>query len=107
MTDPLTEHWRPAEETHDMQLRAIVVGAGWAGEGHALALRAAGVEVVAICGRSVGPTRELASRLGMPEARLDWRDAISDLRPDIVTIATPAASHMEMAIAAAASGCHV
>lgn len=35
-----------------MQLRAIVIGAGWAGEGHTLALRSAGVEVVALSGRS-------------------------------------------------------
>lgn len=32
-------------------LRAIVVGAGSAGEGHTLALRQTGVEVVAICAR--------------------------------------------------------
>lgn len=89
-----------------MQLRAIVIGAGWAGEGHVVALRAAGVEVVAICGRSAAPTHDLASRLGVP-ATLAWRDAIRDLHPDIVTIATPAASHVEIAIAAAAAGCHI
>jgi predicted dehydrogenase len=64
------------------------------------------VEVVAICGRSAAPTHDLASRLGVP-AHLAWRDAIRDLHPDIVTIATPAASHVEIAIAAAAAGCHV
>ena len=30
-------------------LRAVVIGAGWAGEGHTRALQACGIEVVAIC----------------------------------------------------------
>jgi hypothetical protein len=29
-----------------MTIRAVVIGAGWAGEGHIVALREAGVEVV-------------------------------------------------------------
>jgi len=90
-----------------MMLRAIVIGAGWAGEGHTLALRAAGVEVVALCGRSAAPTRSLAERLEMQETRLDWRSAIAEFKPDIVAIATPAAPHKEMAIAAAENGCHI
>jgi predicted dehydrogenase len=90
-----------------MQLRAIVIGAGWAGEGHTLALRSAGVEVVALCGRSSDPTRQAAARLSIPETRLDWRKAIADFHPDIVAIATPAAPHQEMAVAAAAKGCNV
>jgi predicted dehydrogenase len=33
------------------KVRAVVIGAGWAGEGHVVALRRCGVEVVAICAR--------------------------------------------------------
>jgi predicted dehydrogenase len=90
-----------------MQLRAIVIGSGWAGEGHTLALRAAGVEVVALCGRSPRPTRALAERLDIPNTRLDWHSAIPEFRPDIVAVATPAAPHREMAEAAAGLGCHI
>lgn len=72
-----------------------------------MALRSAGVEVVAICGRSAAPAYNLASRLGVPEVRLDWRSAIAELRPHIVAIATPAAPHLDMALAAAAAGCHI
>lgn len=90
-----------------MRLRALVIGAGWAGEGHTMALRSAGAEVVAACGRSDAPARTFAARLDIPEVRLDWRSAIAEFRPDIVAIATPAASHTEMAVAAAAAGCHI
>jgi predicted dehydrogenase len=90
-----------------MGLRAVVIGSGWAGEGHTLALRAAGVEVVALCGRSPEPAQALGKRLNVAEVRADWRSAISEFRPDIVAIATPAAPHREMAETAALLGCHV
>jgi predicted dehydrogenase len=88
-------------------LRAIVVGAGWAGEGHTVALRAAGVEVVAMVGRTPEPTRAKAGKLGIDAVRFDLPTAIREFRPDIVAIATTAAPHCEMAVAAAEAGCHV
>lgn len=90
-----------------MSLSAVVIGSGWAGEGHTLALRAAGVEIAALCGRSAEPSHALAKRLEIPEVRLNWRSALSEFQPDIVTIATPGAPHREMAEAAAREGCHV
>lgn len=90
-----------------MTLRAVVIGTGWAGEGHTYALRDAGVEVVAICGRTPEPARARAAQLGIADVRFDWRTALSELRPDIVTIATPADMHRETAIHALALGCHV
>ncbi len=44
-----------------MTLRAVVIGTGWAGEGHTIALRAAGVEVVAMCGRTPEPAKAMAT----------------------------------------------
>ena len=38
-----------------MTMRAVVIGAGWAGEGHVIGLRDAGVEVVALFGRTPEP----------------------------------------------------
>lgn len=90
-----------------MALRAIVIGTGWAGEGHTRALQAANVEVVAICGRRAEIAQAVASRLGVGEVRLDWRGAISELKPDIVAIATPGGPHREMTEAAAKEGCHI
>ncbi|MDP9352143.1 MAG: Gfo/Idh/MocA family oxidoreductase [Chloroflexota bacterium] len=89
-----------------MVLQSIVVGTGWAGEGHTRALQAAGVEVVALCGRSPGWTRALADELGVP-AHPDWCAALNELRPDVVAIATPGGAHRDVAVAAAEAGCHV
>jgi predicted dehydrogenase len=90
-----------------MTLRAVVIGAGWAGEGHTLALRDAGVEVVAICGRTPEPAKAMATKLGIDEVWFDWRQALETLRPDIVSIATPVAPHQEMAEFAAHLGSHI
>lgn len=89
-----------------MSLRAVVIGAGWADEGHTTALRAAGVEVVAMCGRTPEVAHAMAEKLDI-KVRLDWRKALEELEPDIVSIATPAGPHREMAVAAAELGCHL
>jgi predicted dehydrogenase len=78
-----------------------------AGEGHTLALRTAGVNVVALCGRSPEPAKAMAQKLGIEDVRFDWHQALQELRPDIVSIATPAAPHQEMAEFAAQEGCHI
>jgi predicted dehydrogenase len=88
-----------------MALRAVVIGAGWAGEGHTLGLRAAGVEVVALCGRTPEPAHKRAAQLGVDNIRFDWRAALEEFQPDTVSIATTAAPHREMA-EFAAYGCH-
>ena len=88
-------------------LRAVVVGAGWAGEGHTVALQHAGVEVAAICGRNQAAVETMAARLGVPVASTDWRRTIEALRPDIVAIATPAGLRGEVVEAALAGGSHL
>src|SRR5690349_17950750 len=90
-----------------MTLRAVVIGAGWAGEGHTLGLRDAGVEVVALCGRTPEPAHARAQQLEIANVRFDWRDALEEFRPDIVTIATPGDAHCAIAEHAAALGCHI
>jgi predicted dehydrogenase len=88
-------------------LRAVVVGAGWAGEGHTRALRQVGVDVVAICGRDPDAVDVVAGRLEIPEASTDWRETITRVRPDVVTIATPASLRGEVVEVVASLGCHV
>ena len=90
-----------------MSLKALVIGAGWAGEGHTLALRAADVEVVALCGRSPQPALAMGAKLGIEQVRFDWRKALEEFHPDIVSIATPAKPHLEMVEVAAKLGCHI
>ena len=90
-----------------MDLRAVVIGAGFAGEGHTFALRAAGVTVEAICARSSASSETTAKRLGISRASTDWRSTLRELRPDIVSVAVPAGAHPEIVIAALNQGCHV
>jgi predicted dehydrogenase len=90
-----------------MALRAVVIGAGWAGEGHTVGLRAAGVEVVALCGRTPEPTRVKAAQLGVPAVRFDWHAALEEFRPDIVSIATPGDAHRAIAEHAVALSCQI
>jgi len=90
-----------------MALRAMVVGAGSAGEGHAMALRQAGAEVVAIASRTASVVGALAARLGIPVASTDWRATLRELRPDIVAVATPGDSHAAIIDEALAAGAHL
>ena len=90
-----------------MGLRALVVGAGSAGEGHSLALQQAGVEVAAIASRTPEVVRDVARRLNIAVASTDWRATLRDLQPDIVAVATPGDSHVAIIDAAVQQGCHL
>jgi predicted dehydrogenase len=89
------------------QLKAVVIGAGLAGEGHTVALQYAGVSVRAICSRTPEVVSELAGRMGVGHASTDWRQTLETVRPDIVAVATPAAAHEEQITAALELGCHI
>jgi predicted dehydrogenase len=89
------------------RLKAVVVGAGQAAEGHTVALREAGVDVVAICSRTESVVGEVAQRLGIGKASTDWRRTFESEHPDVVAIATPALAHVEQIGAALDLGCHV
>lgn len=88
-------------------LTAVVVGAGWAAEGHVRALRECGVRTAAICGRQPDVVRAAADRLGVAGASTDWRATLQEVRPDIVTVATPATLRSEVVRAAVQLGSHV
>ena len=88
-------------------LRAIVIGAGFAGEGHTIALRECGVSIEAICARTPAPVQAMAAKLGVPTASTDWRKALDEIKPDIVAIATPGGTHEEMVTAALGRGTHL
>lgn len=82
-------------------------GAGYAGQGHTLALRTAGVEVVGISSRSKRYGSYVAREYEIPGYSTDWRGLIRDLRPDLVAVGTPGGTHVEMITAALEAGCHV
>ena len=89
------------------KLRAVVIGAGWAGEGHTVALQHCGVEVVSICARNEEVVRAVAERLGVADASIDWRKSLTALKPDIVGLATPASLRTEVVELAASLGSHI
>ncbi len=88
-------------------LRAVVLGSGYAGEGHTLALRRAGVNVVAMAGRTESAVVAAAARLGISQQGTNWREMIADLRPDLVAVGTPGGAHLEQCLGAIEAGCHV
>jgi predicted dehydrogenase len=88
-------------------LRALILGSGYAGEGHTLALRRAGVDVVAMAGRTESAVIATADRLEIPQRGTAWQAMIRELRPDIVAVGTPGGAHLEQCLVAIEAGCHV
>jgi predicted dehydrogenase len=88
-------------------LRAMVIGAGFAGEGHSVALQQSGVTVEAMCARTASSVEAMAAKLGIPHASTDWRKAVAEIKPDIVAIGTPAGPHLEIVSELVQHGCHL
>ena len=89
------------------KLKVLVSGTGFAGQGHADAFRAYGVEVVGIVGRTPSVVSEVAKKMNIPYSGTDWQQALKDCQPDIVSIATPGGAHYEPIKQAIEFGCHV
>ena len=94
-------------KTSQKPLTAVVIGAGWAGEGHTKALQYHGVKVVALCARNLERVQKCADRLNVPEASIDWRKSLLKHQPDIVALATPAILRYEPIELATQLGCHI
>ncbi len=90
-----------------MTLRALILGSGFAGQGHTKALRDAGVEVVGMVSRTADVVARVAADLNIPYHNTDWEAALTELQPDIVAIGTPGGAHVEPILAAVQHGCHV
>lgn len=91
----------------DNKLKVLISGTGFAGQGHADAFRAYGVEVVGIVGRTPNVVTEVAKKMSIPYSGTDWRQALKECQPDIVSIATPGGAHYEPIKQAIEFGCHV
>ena len=88
-------------------IRVLVHGTGFAGQGHAEAFRSAGAEIVGIVGRTEKVVNEVAAKLSIPHAGTDWEKALDDCTPDVVSIGTPGGVHFDAIKQAIARGCHV
>jgi predicted dehydrogenase len=89
------------------ELRALTLGAGFAGQGHSEAFRFHGVQIAGMASRTRDVVEKVAINMDIPYAGIDWRQAIEDLEPDIVLVGTPGGAHYEPVMAAIAAGCHV
>jgi len=87
-------------------LRAVVVGTSFGCRVHVPALTAAGFDVVALVGRDLERTGRRAERAGVGRACASLGEAI-ELGVDVVTVASPPATHLALAREAIAAGCHV
>ena len=91
----------------DRKLKVLVSGTGFAGQGHTDAFRSAGAEVVGIIGRTPNVVSEVAEKKSIPYAGKDWKKALEDCKPDIVSIGTPGGAHFDSISLAIEHGCHV
>lgn len=89
------------------KVKVLVHGTGFAGQGHAEAFRYAGAEIVGIVGRTESVVKQVAQDMEIPYAGTDWQQALTDCKPDVVSIATPGGAHVEPIKQAIAFGCHV
>jgi myo-inositol 2-dehydrogenase/D-chiro-inositol 1-dehydrogenase len=88
-------------------LKVAVLGAGDMGGRHVNAWTELGHEVVSITDMDQGRARELAARYSVPTVCDDYRRALADPEPDVVSICLPLAEHAPAAALAAEQGKHV
>ncbi len=90
------------------RLRVALIGTSFGRNVQAPAFqRHAGFELVGIAGSDAARTQQIATDLGIPQGMGDWRRMLEDLKPDVVSIATPVDLHHPMMLGALDAGAHV
>jgi len=89
------------------ELKVLVYGTGFAGQGHVDAFRAAGATVVGVVGRTAEVVADVAKNKDIPFHSTDWQQALAVCQPDVVSIGTPGGAHFEPIVQAIELGCHV
>ena len=89
----------------EQTLSVLVVGLGQMGQSHAMAYHAhAGFRIVGLVNRS---PRELPAGLTVYPMLHDYKAALAELKPDVVSISTHTDTHADYAVAALDAGAHV
>ncbi len=89
----------------EQTLSVLVVGLGQMGQSHAMAYHAhAGFRIVGLVNRS---QRELPAGLTVYPMLHDYKAALAELKPDVVSISTHTDTHADYAVAALEAGAHV
>lgn len=84
--------------------RVALIGAGSIAAYHLSGLRAAGAPAVAVASRTLTAAQAVAMAHDVPEALDDWRRLLGRRDVDAVIVATPDATHRELACAFLAAG---
>lgn len=93
-----------------------IIGMGWMGEAHSRSYRAigdrfhgSGIEPrLLICADPLEQrARDAQARFGFERYTTDWRDVIADPAVEVVNVAAPNGSHLEINRAAALAGKHI
>jgi predicted dehydrogenase len=88
-------------------IKVLVLGSGYAGQGHAEAFKHAGAEVVGLVGRTKDVVESVSKELKIPYWGTDFTEALKVCKPDIVAIGTPGGAHFAPVMEALEFGCHV
>ena len=92
----------------DRPVRVAVIGAGWAGGLHLEGFkRTAGTQLVGIHSRTRTSAQKLATRYDVAIVASSVAELIEEADPDLVTIATPPAVHLEQSLEVLAAGRHL
>jgi UDP-N-acetylglucosamine 3-dehydrogenase len=87
------------------RLKAVVIGCGGRGTAHAEGYAACpNVEIVAAADPVPANAKKLADRFGVKKVYEDYREIWKDGRPDLVSVCTWPATHLEIVTAAAENG---
>lgn len=90
-----------------MSARIAILGTGWGAGTQIPAFRAAGLEIVALWGRTPEKARRAAEEAGVPFASADFAEILERSDVDLVSVATPPSSHAELSVRALEAGKHV
>jgi predicted dehydrogenase len=96
-------------------LRIGLIGSGFIGRAHAIALAGVGAvfpEIAApvcevLADQDASKAKSAAAALGFRRSTGDWRELVADPAIDVVDICSPNYLHREMALAAIAAGKHI
>ena len=96
------------KRVRSQMLSAVIVGTGRIAAQHLACLKTLeGVEVVGVCDRSAVAAEATADRFGIRSWFTDYGRMLEELKPDLVHVTTPPASHFELAMNALDYGANV
>ena len=89
-------------------MKIAVVGCGQFADAHIQeARKIAGIFVESVCDSNIHMAHQAAARFDVPSHYTNVETMLQEVRPDVVHITTPPATHLEIGLTAIEYGCHV